>query len=504
MNKTDLQTVQEQWLLHCLQSNKNARFGQHYNFADIKNINDYQQQVSLHYYNDLKPWIDALAQGENSVLFDSSVIAFERTSGSTHASKLIPYSENSLLDFQKAILPWLKDISEHYKLHKGFAYLAISPATRKQEFTASGISIGLADERYFGDNINEENSGSFFTLQAAVPQWVGSIEEVHDWQLYTLYWLICNKELVLISVWSPTFFIVLIEAIEKHYPRLSALFLNGGQYRQHRLPADKEAYQRLLQYMHSKDSKDSKILWPKLKLVSCWADASSASYYAQLKKMLYYADFQAKGLLLTEGVITIPDNDGQTVLAAQSGFFEFLLNDQVLLAHELTLNHYYEVVITTSGGLYRYRTRDKVLCEAYKNGCPVLRFIGRDGIQSDLVGEKLTEEFVSSCLSFIEGFTMLLPCREKKSYYCLLVEKISYTAYSDIAERVDQQLSKNPHYAYARKIGQLGKVIVHTIEQPSDKYLQVMINNGMRMGDIKIPTLSLDYTLLKKMRDLSP
>ena len=49
-------------------------------------------------------------------------------------------------------------------------------------------------------------------------------------------------------------------------------------------------------------------------IISFWADASSASYQAQLKKTLYYADFQAKGLLLTEGVITVPDKDGQTVL----------------------------------------------------------------------------------------------------------------------------------------------------------------------------------------------
>ncbi|MCW8932345.1 MAG: GH3 auxin-responsive promoter family protein [Gammaproteobacteria bacterium] len=494
MSKSDLQIVQEQWLLHCLHKNKKSRFGKRYNFSDIRCIKDYQQQVPLNHYNDLKPWIDALSQGENSILFDEPVIAFEVTSGSTHARKLIPYSESSLLDFQKAILPWLKLISEQYKLQSGFAYWALSPATRKQEFTDSGIAIGLPDERYLGENIS-----SFFTLQTAVPHWVGNIEEVHKWQLYTLYWLICKKELAFVSVWSPTFFIVLIEAIDRHYSNLSALLLKGGQYNQHCLPADKEAYQRLLQY---RNSKDSKILWPKLKLVSCWADASSKSYYAQLKKIFYYAAFQAKGLLLTEGVVTIPDKDGQTVLAGQSVFFEFLINDKIVLAHELTINSCYDVIITTSGGLYRYCTQDRVVCEGHRDGWPILRFIGRNGIQSDLVGEKLTEEFVTSCLSVIEDFSLLLPCRGKKPYYCLLLEKNVYTDYSDIAEILDQQLSKNSQYAYARKMGQLGKITVHTMEQPLDKYLQVMINDGMRMGDIKIPALSLDDTLLKKMGEL--
>lgn len=494
MSKPDLQIrkKQEQWLQHCLQANKNSQFGKHYNFASIRNIKDYQQQVPLHHYHDLKSWIDNLAQGEKSVLFDSRVIAFERTSGSTLASKLIPYSENSLLDFQKAILPWLKNITEHYKLNSGFVYWALSPATRAQEFTDSGIAIGLPDEQYLGESIS-----SFFALQSAVPEWVGTIENVQQWQLYTLYWLICRKELSLISVWSPTFFIVLLEAIEDHYSSLIALFSEGGTYHNNVLPIDNDAYQRLVKY---KANKDTKILWPHLKLVSCWADASSAAYFTQLKNMLYHVPFQAKGLFLTEGVISIPDKNGQPVLACQSGFFEFSKDGMLLLANELTPGVCYEVVMTTSGGLYRYHTRDIVVFEGYnKDGVPILRFTGRCGIQSDLVGEKLTEEFVSRCLSSIPGFSILLPCREKKPHYQLLLDEVSYTEHSEIEQKIDQKLSKNPHYAYARKMRQLGKVKVHTVKQPLEKYLKLMMNNGMRMGDIKIPALSVDSELLESL-----
>lgn len=491
MTKPDLHSIQEEWLLHCLKVNKNSKFGKKYDFTSIETVQDYQHQVPLHHYKDLKPWIDDIAQGEKSVLFDNTVIAFERTSGSTYASKLIPYSENSLLDFQKAILPWLKNISEQYKLNSGFVYWALSPATRSLEFTDSGVAIGLPDERYLGENIS-----SFFTLQQAVPEWVGNIEDIHDWQLYTLYWLIYRKELSLISVWSPTFFIVLLKSIDTHYSGLLRLFSVGNKYNNYMLPADKDACQRLLRY---KFNKDSKTLWPNLKLVSCWADASSGAYNEQLKKMLHHAHFQAKGLLLTEGVVTVPNREEQTVLASQSGFFEFLKNDNVFLAHELDIDACYEVVITTSGGLYRYCTQDLVVCEGYRYGSPILRFKGRCGIQSDLVGEKLTEDFVSSCLSSISGFSMLIPCRGKKPYYQLLLEKIGYTDYIKTEEKIDQKLSKNPQYAYARKMGQLGKVKVHTIEKPLDKYLQLMMKNGMRMGDIKIPALSVDSGLLETM-----
>lgn len=492
----DLPVVQKEWLLDCLKSNKNSRLGKKFNFSAVLTIKDYQRQIPLHYYEDLKPWIDESAQGEKSVLFDDEVIAFERTSGSSHYSKLIPYSEKSLLDFQKAILPWLKNVTEQYALNTGFVYWALSPAARSQEFTDSGIAIGLPDERYFGEKISD-----FFTLQQAVPQWVGSIEDVNDWQIYTLYWLIRRKELALISVWSPTFFIVLIETIEIHYSSLLNLLSLGGSYYQYNLASDKKAYQRLKRYI---DDGDSRILWPNLKLVSCWADASSAVYNKQLQTMLHHACFQAKGLLLTEGVVTIPDRDGQTILAANSGFFEFIKDDTVYLAHELEIQECYEVVITTSGGLYRYRTQDIVICKGYSDTYPILLFKGRAGIQSDLVGEKLTDSFVSACLSSLSGFSMLVPCKEKTPYYQLLLDKVDYTEHSElkeeIAEEIEQKLTDNPQYAYARKMGQLGKLQVYSIKQPLEQYLQCMMKSGMRMGDIKIPALMSNSECFKMIK----
>ena len=58
-----------------------------------------------------------------------------------------------------------------------------------------------------------------------------------------------------------------------------------------------------------------------LKLVSCWADASSQPFFEQLRQRLAHASFQGKGLLSTEGVVTVPDSVGRPVLAPDSGFF---------------------------------------------------------------------------------------------------------------------------------------------------------------------------------------
>src|SRR6266566_3964668 len=58
-------------------------------------------------YDDLVPWIDRIVAGESDVLFAGRPVAYERTSGSSGAAKLIPYSAEGLIDIRKAIAPWL-------------------------------------------------------------------------------------------------------------------------------------------------------------------------------------------------------------------------------------------------------------------------------------------------------------------------------------------------------------------------------------------------------------
>jgi hypothetical protein len=224
--------------------------------------------------------------------------------------------------------------------------------------------------------------------------------------------------------------------------------------------------------------------------VSCWGDGASRAYYAELRRRLPQADFQPKGLLATEGAVTVPDADDAPVLAAHSGFFEFIGEDgNVRLAHELDEGACYEVVMTTAGGLYRYRLRDRVCCRVWSQGWPVLDFLGRAGLVSDLVGEKLSEVFVASCLDDCQtdssaadgGFRMLVP-QSNPPHYVLITDA---DAAPCSAEALEQRLLRNPQYRYARMLGQLQAVRVMPVRRPLDAYLHRMARQGMRLGDIK-------------------
>jgi hypothetical protein len=111
---------------------------------------------------------------------------------------------------------------------------------------------------------------------------------------------------------------------------------------------------------------------------------------------------QGKGLLATEGVVSVPlVEHGSCVAAATSHFFEFMehLGSPPRLLHELEENHEYAVLLTTGGGLYRYRLGDRVRVVGFASNTPLLEFLGKEDGISDLCGEKLSPAFVGSILA---------------------------------------------------------------------------------------------------------
>src|SRR5690606_6062199 len=100
-------------------------------------------------------------------------------------------------------------------------------------------------------------------------------------------------------------------------------------------------------------------LWPGLALVSCWAHGPARSACDELRRWLPQARFQPKGLLATEGVVTLPyERRGETehVAAVAGHFLEFedlqSPGRRPWLAHEIPVGAEAAPILTTGGGLY--------------------------------------------------------------------------------------------------------------------------------------------------------
>jgi hypothetical protein len=244
------------------------------------------------------------------------------------------------------------------------------------------------------------------------------------------------------------------------------------------------------------DPKVPDAIWPDLAVISCWGDAHAEAAANNLSRNFPNAFVQPKGLLATEAFVTLPFGNAHP-LAVGSHFFEFVdETGKIFRAHELRSAQIYEVLVTTAGGLWRYRLGDQVKVTGFVASTPSLRFVGRTGNVSDRFGEKLSEGFVSAVLRTITSqwtapprFILLAPDQSET--------KLGYTCYlegepcSGMAEELDIRLRENPHYAYSRHLGQLQPPRIFRIRRGGyESFIARGMARGLRLGDIKASALS--------------
>jgi hypothetical protein len=466
--------VQRSLLRRYLEANADSAFGRAQGFASIRSAEEYRDRVPFQSGEDLAPWVERIAAGEARVLTRSPVRTLEPTSGSSAAAKLIPYTAELQREIRRAVAPWIVDLyGRRPRLALGSAYWSITPLALDDESPAGPVRVGFEkDSEYLG--------GLWSRLVDATLAVPGSVRHLRDpdaFRYATLRHLLRHRDLTVISVWHPSFLLLLIEALPRFWDAL-VRDLGRGDLK----GLSPEAPVRI---------------WPRLGLISCWGDAHAALSLPELARAFPGVEIQPKGLLATEGFVTIPFA-GRWPLAIRSHFFEFLPEDGdgSRFAWELELEQIYSVALTTGGGLYRYRLQDRVRVEGFVESTPSLRFLGKEGHVSDLRGEKLHESFVAGVLArvFAESgiaprFALLAPAEESPEGYALYLEVDRPPA--GLAAELDEELSANPHYRLARALGQLAPVRLQSLEPGAfGRYLERCRQRGQRWGDVKPLALS--------------
>lgn len=469
-------------LMDVLETNASSKFGKHHDFKSIRSIEAYRDRIPACNYESLSDEIDAQTSGV-SQLCAEPVQFYEETGGSTGGAKLVPYTNSALLAMQRAIEPWLADLIQHRPgITKGASYWSVSPALGVERKTADGTPIGSGSDLAF---LREELQPAFAET-LTLPHGAMAASSIDEWRLHTLSSLVMQENLRLISIWSPSFLTTLMTALVVQKEALLTVLCDAAAAA--RLSAAVDDGQL-----------DTRALWPNLDTISCWTHGPAASQARDLASLFPQAVLQPKGLLATEGVVSIPlCAADMPVLAVRSGFFEFQDDDdRFFLAHELEAGHSYRVIMTTYSGFYRYDLGDTVVAHSRFSDAPTLEFIGRQGVVSDICGEKLNDAFVSRCLAGITGFATVAP---RNRGYCLYIDSSAYgeEAMTGLARNIEKRLEANPQYAYARRIGQLDPLKVIAVKSPADKVLERKAALGQRLGDIKPAALSLDSELHKR------
>ncbi len=223
--------AQREVLQHLVTSAQYTEIGKKYSFSKLFTIHDFKKNVPIHEYDDIKPYIQRMMNGEENILWNTPVYWFAKSSGTTSdKSKFIPVSDESLTDnhFQAS-----KDVLSNY--YKNFPSSDL--------LTGKGLVVGgshqiskVNDDIQYGDlsAILMQNSpfwGQWLRTPelsvALLDEWENKIEKLAQ---------ITAEENVTSIAGVPTWTLLLLKrileikgksTIKEVWPNLE-LYINGG------------------------------------------------------------------------------------------------------------------------------------------------------------------------------------------------------------------------------------------------------------------------------------
>ncbi|MFT6633153.1 MAG: hypothetical protein ACJAS4_003123 [Bacteriovoracaceae bacterium] len=395
---------------------------------------------------------------------------FETTSGSSGSKKRIPYTKELIDDFTTMFKVWCYDVLAFGpKLSGGKIYFSISPQFTKNQH--------INDDSDYLSGL----TGLIFKRFVLIPKKVKMITDPEVYKKVTAMYLISAKNLEIISIWSPSFLIVLLDSIVESHEEIETALLSR-EYEWNGLKFKFPKTEKFKIHELRKANLDFTNLFPQLKFISSWGALNSNQDFLWLKKTFYKSLVQEKGLLATEGVLSIPSiKYNHFIPALTQTYFEFLDSSKnILPIHKLTVGSKYEVIISQSSGLLRYQLGDMIKVTAMVKNTPCFEFLGRASNVSDLVGEKLNEIFLNDGLQELNSPPCIfIPSLLTKRYYCV-------SEFNLDKGFIDALLMKNPHYENAIKLGQLHPLEFLTTGNLNQKIKRYFTEEkGMVLGDIK-------------------
>ena len=333
---TDMQSrpedIQVQWFQSLVHTAEYTVFGQAHGFGKISTLSDFQTRVPIVSYEDFYPWIEQALAGKADVLWPGKVAWFAKSSGTTNdKSKFIPVTEDALQDC-------------HFRAGKDlFAqYFENVPDSR----LAKGKNLVIG--------------GSHEVVQMHPNAHAGDLSAVLIENLPFLYALFRApaKELTLMGEWEAK-----LDAISKAVINAPVTSMTG-------VPTWLLVLFDRLFEMRGMQEKNLLEIWPDLEVFFHGAVAFGP-YRDQFKKLIpsdrmqYMETYNA-----SEGFFAfqdVPGSEDLLLLLDHGIFYEFIPMDAAeapfprsLTLSEVELGVQYAIVISTNGGLWRYRVGDTI------------------------------------------------------------------------------------------------------------------------------------------------
>jgi len=473
--------VQQEVFSKLIEQALRTTWGVQYGYDSISSIEQYQERVPISNYDDVKPYINRLREGEQNLLWPTEIKWFAKSSGTTSdKSKFIPVSNEAMEDchFRAG-----KDVIAFYTKQK-----PDSSVLKGKTLTLGGSAEvnNLSNQSYYGD------------LSAVL------IENLPFWAQF---------------IRTPTSEIALIPEFEEKLDKITRYTVSENVTSIAGVPSWNLVLLRAVLDFTGKDN----ILevWPNLEVFT-HGGVSFTPYRETFKKLIpseemnYMETYNA-----SEGFFAIQDDlerDDMLLMLDLGVFYEFIPLEQldnpnhpIYTVGDVALGVNYAMVISTNGGLWRYMIGDTVVFTTLSPHR--IKISGRTKSFINAFGEEVIMENAEKALmtacnetgAVIKEYTAgpLYMSEDTKGGHEWMIEfEIPPGKLDQFAEILDNTLkSVNSDYE-AKRYKDLTLLLPKVVSLKPGTFYLWMQKRGKLGGQNKIPRLANDRKYLDELSDI--
>jgi len=479
LNPESTQTMLFNNLVH---SGQFTEYGKKFNFQHIDGIKDFKKNVPVNEYNDLKPYILRMMEGNQNVLWNSPVTWFAKSSGTTSdKSKFIPVSNESLED-------------GHFKSAKDLLALYY------RNFPQSGIMTGKCLTLGGSHQVNQLNADSYYGDLSAV--------------------MIQNMSYFTQLIRTPDITIALMQEWEEKIEKMAANTIHEDVTMIAGVPTwTIVLIKKIFEITGKRNLHD---VWPNLELYM-HGGVNFAPYQEQFRSLIpstrmhYLETYNAsEGFFASQDII---GRDGLLLFLNHGIFYEFMPMEEYGREHpetlelqEVEIGKNYALVISTNSGLWRYIVGDTIQFVSInpfriKVSGRLKSFINAFG--EEVIVDNADHAIAKACRdtnSNVNDYTAAPVYFSDQSNGChewaieFENEPADLDMFTEILDKTLQEVNSDYEAKRYKNIA-LRSPKVHML--PKGAFNQWLKNKGKLGGQHKIPRLSNDRNLLEEILELA-
>lgn len=415
-NAANAVSDQQSILKKLVASAQATTFGLDHTFGSIKTYDDYRNQVPIRSYEELKPYVDKVVNGEQNILWSGIPKYFAKTSGTTSGIKYIPISRESIKYHinaaRNATLNYTA-IKNDYSIFSGrMIFLSGTPTLQHKNGIATGRLSGIVNHEipYW---VKRNQSPTYETN--CIEEWEKKLDKIVDETKHQNLSVISG-----IPPWVQMYFERLIDATGKScvkdiFPNFK-LFAYGG-----------------VNYEPYRNSLESLIGAPVDTLETYPASEGFIAFQDQISNV---------GLLLNS-------NAGM--------FFEFVPLQEIqndnptrLILPQVELDQDYVILINSNAGLWGYNLGDTI------------RFVSLDPYRIVVSGR--VKHFISAFGEHVIGKEVETAIKQLSDQHALSINEFT------VAPQVNPITNSLPYHEWLIEFNNLPNDI-ETLEKQLDQFM---------------------------------